>query len=227
MKKDVKIKDDSPTKGRDRGFSFQWIKHLNRKSKILICIGSVILILAISVSLFFLLRVDEDVLDNSVFYYPASESENIFQNDAYMSFERSLRYSYGGVEQLYQYENDYDSADTYCKFFLDYFSALINGDGEKLSAFYVDGFFNTTPQFTMQMIYEPYVVFHSESSVEENGDEIKVANFEVRYKIFKNNGSFRKGVPSNQAVPQIYQLTVQNGNIKIKNVLEIEYENAN
>lgn len=227
MKKEVQKKHSSLLQEKKKESFFHRIKNMHKKKKLLLGLILITILAVISVSVFFIVTRDEDDTDDSIFYYPAYESENIFENDAYMSFERSLRYSYGGVEQLYRYDSDYNSADAYCKFFLDYFKALTEGNGEALFDLHVDGYFDSVPQFTMQMIYEPFVFFHSEGSVEENGEKLNVANFEVRYKIFKNNGSFRQGVHSNQAVPQIYQLIIQNGEIKIKNILNIEYSNAN
>ena len=226
MKKDVKNKNVT-FKSKKNKSCFEYIKNMSKMKRLLLIFISIMLISVIAASIVILVFGNTPDTEDSIFYYPAYESENIFENDAYMSFERSLRYSYAGVEQLYNYGNDYNSADTYCKFFLGYFKTLIEGDGEALCDFYVDDYFESVPRFTMQMIYEPYVVFHSEGSLEENGEKIDIANFEVRYKIFKNNGSFRKGVQSNKAVPQIYQLIIQNGAIKIKNVLEIEYEDEN
>ena len=195
------------------------------KKRIIIILASVVLVFAVLLASV-IFKKDEVVID-SIYYYPASESENIFENKAYLSFERNLRYSCLGIEELYEYEKDYEGADQYCKFFLDYFKTAIAGDGEKLQGFYVDGYFKTTPDITMQMIYEPYVLYHSESKLDDNGEEISVANFEVRYKIFKNNGTFRKGVESNVAVPQVYQLTKKNGELKILNILEIAVEDEN
>ena len=96
---------------------------------------------------------------------------------------------------------------------------------EKIPEFYVDGYFKDPPKFTMQMIYEPYVLFHSASEEEVDGENSMVYNFEVRYKIFKNNGTFRTEVPSNSAIPQIYQLIKVDGRFKIASILDVEYEN--
>lgn len=225
MKKDVQKSKLSSEEKKIKGSFRSHFANLSRKKKILVIVSSSILLLAaILAAVWFIFFQGQEEPSDAIFYYPASESENIFENDAYLSFDRDLRYAYGGVEQLYNYEADYESGDAYCKFFLDYFKTLTEGDGKKLAEFYVDNFFETIPDITMQMVYEPYVYFHSEGTAEVDGEEIEVANFEVRYKIFKNNGSFRKGVASNQAVPQVYQLTVQDGSIKILDVLEVVYE---
>ena len=74
------------------------------------------------------------------------------------------------------------------------------------------------------MIYEPYVLFHSVDEDEIDGEKTMVYNFEVRYKIFKNNGTFRTGVASNTAIPQIYQVIKKDESYRICRILDIEYE---
>lgn len=224
MKKDVKsTKKDTSSPKIKKAFTL-WFYGLSKARKILSVSLTVFLLLCVIASVLIFVFREEPPQTDEIFYYPESESTNIFENKAYMSFVRDLRYSYGGVEQLYNYETDYESGDLFCKFFLDYFKTVINGDEEKLVHFYEDGYFKTSPEFSMQMIYEPYVRFHSEEKVEIDGEEVEIANFEVRYKIFKNNGSFRKGVASNQAIPQIYQLAIRGGKLSIVNILDIVYE---
>ena len=91
----------------------------------------------------------------------------------------------------------------------------------------MDGYFEEDPKFTMQMIYDPYVMYHSVSTDEIDGEEITLFNFQVRYCIFKNNKTYRSDVDSNVAVPQIYQLIkIEDGTYRIFRILKIEVENA-
>ena len=195
------------------------------KKRILIS-GAVIAValIAFLVALYFLLPPKETAkADNE--YYPANYDENIYLNQAYMSFQRDLIYSVGGVDQLFSYEKDLDSAELECRFFLEYFHTVIEGDYEGYRKFFVDGFFEEDPKFTMQMIYDPYVQYHSTSTDEVNGKEITLVNFQVRYRIFKNNKTFRPEVSSNTLVPQIYQLIKgEDGSYRIFRILEIEVE---
>ncbi len=165
----------------------------------------------------------EEPLENNIHYHLPDYDENIFDNTAYMSFQRDLRYSVSGVENYYSYESDYESAPRDCRFFLDYFNTVINGNYEDLSSFYVDGYFKEEPKFTMQMIYDPYVYYHSVTTDVIDGVETELINFRVEYRIFKNNGTFRKNVSSNVKVPQIYQLVeMSDGSYRIYRILEIK-----
>ncbi len=184
-------------------------------------------LLALGTLLYFLCK-NPDGADNTkedIFYYPADYGEDIFQNKAYMSFQRDLIYGASGVEQLFSYETDYQDASLECRFFLDYFQCLMEGDSKKLIDFYCVDYFDEEPDFTRQMIYDPYVLFHSVTDEEIDCSMQKLYNFHVRYRIFKNNGTFRRGVASNVAVPQIYQLLKkEDGTYQIFRILEVEFQ---
>ena len=160
------------------------------------------------------------------YYYPVDWDENVFANRVYMDLDRDLIFSANNVTQQFKYEDSEDSVSPECKFFLDYFDHVIRGKYEEILSFYVDGFFSASnkPKFTMQKLYEPnvlYLSFHDESIA---GVETRVYSFKVSYKIFKNNGTFRRNIHSNTAVPQVYQLIKENNQYKIYRILDIEYE---
>ncbi len=203
-------------------------KDVSKKSKIILVaiVFSLLLIVvgAFLVLNFFLSGENDKENGQNIQYYLADYEEDIFQNKAYMEFQRDLSYSYAGVEQFFS-NDDFEDASTECKFFLSYFDAVTKGDYEKYPAFFVDGYFEKNPMFTMQMIYEPFVKYHSASTETIDEKEVVLLNFQVRYKIFKNNGTFRSGVPSNSAIPQIYQLIKSDdGSYKIFRILDIEEE---
>ena len=204
-------------------------KDVKNKKGILVVFFVVLIFLLVAVTVIFLF--EKNTADNSdnekndeIHYHLPSYDENIFENKAYIEFQRDLIYAIGGVEQIYSYD-EIDEVDGECKFFLSYFQSVINGEYEKYPDFFLEGALKEEPKFTMQMIYEPYVKFHSESKDEVDGEEVLLRNFIVQYKIFKNNGTFRKGVSSNTAIPQIYQLIkLDDGSFKIFRILNVEVE---
>ena len=218
MKKDVK-------KSNNESLSVKGKIQLNKRTIVLLsCIAFIIIALVSVVVVHVALMNSEH--DDRIYYFPAKYEEDVYQNKAYLSFERGLLFSESGVTQMYYYDTDYEEASAECQFFLDYFQSIIGGKYQEISKFYVDGYFKEEPKFTMQMIYEPYVLFHSIEEEELNGEKTKVYNFEVRYKIFKNNGTFRTGVASNTAIPQIYQVIKVDESYRICRILDIEYEFA-
>jgi hypothetical protein len=140
------------------------------KKKTLLIVGVLVLALFLAFGVWFFFIFDSEKEPNDgIFYYPANFEEDIFENDAYMGFRRDLMYGYGGVEQLFVYPDDYSSASVECKFFMDYFQTVMNGDCERIYDFYTDGYFQEEPNFTMQMIYDPYVLYHSKTMEQING----------------------------------------------------------
>lgn len=202
---------------------FEKIK-MNKKIAILL-ISALAIVLTCAVALCIFLCKDEPNNTVKKQYYVPNYEEDIFQNKAYMSYQRDLLYSVAGVEQLYQYERDFDVADKECQFFLSYFQCAINGEWEKYPEFFVEDYFEESVKFTMQMIYEPKVIYHSVSEETIDGQKVNLYNFHVEYKIFKNNETFREGVNSNTAVPQIYQLVkLESGAYKIYRILDVVQE---
>lgn len=198
------------------------------KNKIfVICLITFLALILLVIGIFFLLP-KKETQPNSGEYYPIDYEENIFLNQAYMEFQRDMMYSYGGVSQLFNYEKDFETAEDECRFFLQYFHTVINGQYESYKDFFVENYFEEDPKFTMQMIYDPTVQFHSVSTDKVNDEEVSLYNFQVCYRIFKNNKTFREDVDSNEAVPQIYQLIKsENGEYRIFRILSIEVEDGN
>ena len=159
-------------------------------------------------------------------YFPVDTSEDIFQNPIYRTLDRSVAFSSDGIEQSFDIDTDIDSAVPECRFFLEYFRTLIYGEYEKITDFYVKDFFETPPHFTAQMIHDIRVSHHSNQEMVLDGKTQTVFNFYVQYRIYRNNGTFRQGVFNDSAVPQIYQLILdENQNLRIVRILDIEIKN--
>ncbi len=160
-----------------------------------------------------------------IHYYPADYEADVLQNRVYLSYDRDLYFGTQFDERQYHYETDRETASPEAKFFLDYFYALIHGDYEGIESFFVDGYFEEKPRFTMQMIHDMRVLLHSVDTDEYNGKETDIYNYTVTYEIFQNNGTWRQGVGNNDARSQIYQLILdENGAYKIFRILDITYQ---
>lgn len=162
--------------------------------------------------------------EKPIVYYPADYEKDILQDQVYLAYDRDLYYTNGSVTMAYN-ENDRDIASEECLFFLDYFHSVITGDYESYPSYFVADYFEISPKFTMQMIYDLQVTVHSISTVTLNGTETTAYNFVVRYKIHRNNGTFRTGIYSDTAVPQVYQLVRDaEGKYRIYDILKVGYE---
>ena len=159
------------------------------------------------------------------YYYPVYWDENVFDNRVYMGLDRDLIYSANNVTQQFGYNDSDDGMSDECRFFLDYFDHVIRGKYEEILSFYVDDYFSPSnkPKFTMQKLYEPNVLFLSFEDETIDGIATRVFSFKVSYKIFMNNGTFRRNIHSNTAVPQVYQLIKVNQQYRIYRILDINY----
>ncbi|MBQ3866526.1 MAG: hypothetical protein II776_06460 [Clostridia bacterium] len=208
------------------------MKKLGMKNKKLIVAASVVAVLIVaSAVVLFILRPWEAKSSEGarkatpIHYYPADYDADIMQNRVYLSYDRDLYFGSQAEERQYHYETDRASASPEAAFFLDYFKALMEGDEEGITRFFVPGYFSEKPHFTMQMIHDMRVLFHSRSTDEIGGETREIYNFTVRYEIFQNNGTWRQGVGSNDARPQIYQLILdEDGAWKIARILDVVYE---
>ena len=142
-------------------------------------------------------------------FYPADYSANIMDNQAYLSLDRSIYYmNYGTGEPLT--EENYQTVGIASSFFYHYFDSIIKGDVAAYRAMLTDNYIEALEppeKFTMQMLYDIEVnQSHSASTATYQGKTVKVHHFAVSYKIFENNGTFRRDIASNQSVTQYYDL---------------------
>ena len=176
---------------------------------------------------------------DQIYYFPARFDEDIFQNTAYLTFDRSLLFGTQNYQSYYQYETDRETAPEEARFFLDYFHCLMYGEEDGIIDFFVPGYFedknNFTeimvggkPHFTMQMIHDMSVILHSEDSEKIEGEETLVYSYTVKYPIYHNNGTWRKGVGDDEIRPQVYQLIRdEEENYRIWRILDVFVENEN
>ena len=201
----------------------------NRRSRIIIVCAAVILSGIAAMLIIFLPQKganrEPGTSEVYIHYYPADYDADILQNKVYLSYDRDLFFGTQFDERQYHYETDRSSAAPEAAFFMDYFETLIHGDEEWILEFFVDGYFQEKPHFTMQMIHDMRVLLHDVSKEEIDGKETEIINYTVTYEIFQNNGTWRIGVGSNDARAQIYQLIQDDsGAYKIFRILDVTYE---
>lgn len=204
---------------------------MKKKSKILWMALIAFILIVIGVVVFVLIKPwksssdKTNFGDNPLVYYPANYEADIMQNRVYLSYDRDLLFGTPYDQQSFTLDTDRESATEELSFFLDFFSSLIQGDYENIVSFFTEGFFNDAPRFTPQMIHDMSVTLHSVDRATVNGMETEVYSYTVIYEIFQNNGTWRKGVGSNEARPQIFQLVRDDaGYYKIFRILDVTVE---
>lgn len=136
-------------------------------------------------------------------------SENIFEDEEYMAQNRYLRYTEGPLSTLIT-DGNYAQYGEAVVLLHNYLETIIAGDANSLPGYFTDDFKknNTLPEkFTMQKIYDAEIEFRSRNVINKGKpDQITRFEYIVRYKIMDNNGTFRRDVGSDAAVPEIFEV---------------------
>ncbi len=102
----------------------------------------------------------------------------------------------------------------------DFLQIMMQGDVAAYNACFGEVYYKThqpKQNFSQQMIYEAEIRFYAQSE-EANGDQIW--SYQLRYKLFENDGSLRRDVGSDAIVPQLITLRLsQNGEIVIEELV--------
>lgn len=149
-------------------------------------------------------------------FYPAPEGD-IFKNQGYLRLDRTLHYTYNSQTVSPDRNNRFDQP--YDAFFLDYFEALQKGDAKTLNALCSEVYFRTHDKLSSispQMVYDleiirtgdPVIITEAEKEEDKAYLGDSLVFFEVRYKIYQNDGSFRRDIVDDEVIPQIFTLLI-------------------
>ena len=168
------------------------------------------------------------------FVDPDYES-NIFENPEYQKLDHSISYTYNNqtVDLKNNLKNtQHESYDVpFAKFFVEYFTSLAKGNkGGDFDAFYSDVYFRTHKSFgnfapqkvhdiDVQRITDPQTITHEEKEEDAIYVGYTLTSFEVRYRIYQNDGTFRRDILGDDILVQYIDLLGdKNGNYTINSV---------
>lgn len=170
--------------------------------------------------------------DKTIIYYPVDFSENIYNDETFVGLMDLYALEYiDGDSRFKLPASDLEQyGGSLAVFFYDYFTTIRNGDHETYNSYFDSRAFkyrDKASEFTMQQIYEISIEKLS-IRPELDGEEydwVKKAGIEpiyvdVRYKIRRNNGSFRLGVESDTVKPQLYIMYESSNTYKIINIVD-------
>ncbi len=154
-------------------------------------------------------------------FFSADYSQNIFEDEAYMHLNRAVTYKqYDSGEPLT--EENHKDLGVASEFFYHFFDNVIKGDYTAYHQMLTESYLkdDEVPQrFTMQMLYDIEVnQVQTPGTASYKGEEVTVYFFEVKYKIYRNNGTFRNDVASNKSTTQYYHLYSYKGQLYLNSV---------
>ena len=163
---------------------------------IIISILGVISVLGIASIVIDMLSTGEEEFVVDYDFYPADFEEYIFDDEKYTALiaEEFIKYTDSTTNETVGITKDNASEQgSEVKFIVDMIYDAINGDSEAYNARFSSEYYEThSPKnrFTMQKIYDVVITFIST----ENGDDYTKSIYCVEYKIYQNNGTFRKDI---------------------------------
>ena len=169
---------------------------------------------------------------STIIYYPADYSENIYNDETFVELMNlyALEFIDGDLSYKLSIDNLESIGGDLALFFYQYFTDIRNGDADKYNSYFDNRAFSLREKasdFTMQQIYEisisplqiePELDKDEYSWVYES--DITPIFVDVSYKIRKNNGTFRLGINSDTAKPQLYILYKDGKTYKIINIVD-------
>lgn len=198
----------------------------NRKKYALIFASAVLAIGVLSGALLYLFeRAGEDrdngptnmyseELHSYVFYKPDYELD-VTTVAEYMDMDRMLYYK-NGTEEI-GIDKDAEEYGSAVLFFKEYFDTVIKGEWEAYNGMFTDKYFETNKakgRFAPQMIYD----MHISKLWEKIETGRTVYAFDVSYRIYRNNGTFRNDIDSGAAKTLYFELVDEGGEVKIDRI---------
>lgn len=193
----------------------------NVKKTLCVLIG-IVLAFLLALLVLSLLIPDEKQEEKEIRFYPVTD-ENIFENSQYVSKNRTVYYCDSSTgyehttpiteENRTEYEAEVIFTETYL-------NAVILGDENTLrqmcSTDYLEK--NTISDFTQQMLYDINIHTYRTEYLEDGS---RLVTYKLMYKIYRNNGTYRRDVGSDGARPEylVLHVSTDGTTIKINDIL--------
>ena len=163
----------------------------------------------------------EDVSYDAWRFFEADYDKNIYEDKVYMSHSRGIHYTDENTTRVLTKENAADISDS-AAFFYDYVTCIIEGNYTEYPNFFTESYINNEDvkipeKFTMQGLYDINIDLYT-PAMRKTVDGVDVFSevYEVSYRIFENNGTFRSDILPDETRTLVFELYIYgDGAIKI------------
>lgn len=152
---------------------------------------------------------------HSYIFYPPEYDLDVTTVEEYMELDRMLYYKYGAEE--FGIDGNAEKYGKDVAFFEKYFELVIAGKWEEYNKLFTDNYYKSNDpenEFAPQMLYD----MHIEKLWEDVDDAEERAAFNVSYRIYRNNGTFRNDIDSGAAKVLYFEIVKVNGEYKIDRI---------
>ncbi len=166
--------------------------------------------------------------DDSEFFTP-DYSKNIFENQRYLNKNRTVYYDHYG----YTYTLNDDNVDTLpgsARFLYDYINCIINGNYSEYQNYFSEKYISSNKEqvsknltiplyekFTMQGLYD-IKIKRVNIETDNSQEGFKVERYLISYKIFENNGTFRRDILPEEPRELLYTVYTNGSLTKINDI---------
>lgn len=170
---------------------------------------------------------DEEGIADFNFYEP-DFNENIFEDTEYIKLIEGgmIKYDNSSNEIITVTDENKEQLGVAGNFMLDYVNAIVEGEHEKYNLFFSDEYYKThekKEKFTMQKLYNVVLTPYSVESVSDKNGNYTKYMFKLSYRIFENNGTFRKDIGEDSKTQYIV-ITDREGKLLIDAVSTAKYK---
>lgn len=174
-----------------------------------------------------------DETNDPTYFYPSDPSVDIMEDADYLELDRRIHFTRDGEMTIVNDENveSYGPAVQTLSQMID---CIIAGDHEGYNALFSSNYYATEGNeakdaFTMQRVYDVALEYVRESTQTDKKTGKTYTQYEiiVKYKISRNDGTFRRDIGSNEARKQYYVLSDSTStNVLIDQIINYNYSQA-
>lgn len=153
---------------------------------------------------------------SSYLHYPIDDELDVTTVDEYMELDRTVHYKENG-ESIALDDDNIDMFGDDVKFFVMYFYYIVTGDFETYNKQFTEDYYKSAEpyySFTQQMLYDIEI----EKLGEDKTESETRYRYDVSYKIFRNNGTFRNDIGSDASKTLYFELTKSGGKVLIDKI---------
>lgn len=161
-------------------------------------------------------------------FYPADYDEDIFKDEDYLSliYEGIVEYD-DDINSITVIDKDTATANGKpVKLMVDMIYSIINGNAQEYNSYFSELYYKTNKpkeSFTMQKIYDARLTYFSTESITKDKITYTEYTYKLRYKIYENNGTFRKDIGDGYRT-QYITISDREGSLKIDSIVNPIYK---
>ena len=206
------------------------------RKRILIVLGCMIALVALAATLVIILSgFDEDVTEEehtvNVTYYDVDPAQDIMKDEEYLAYDRNIYFCDDGTGVTVMLKDDeigsYGPAMVLLR---DMIRAVISGDAKTYNDCFSTKYYETNEphaEFAQQQVYDITFTYLESGEKTEEGKQYTQYIFAVKYRIHKNNGTFRRDLGHDDARIQYFVISNRTGDTYLVDQIGYSYNQGN